>query len=109
MAKKSHIPSIPPVSRSARESEIVATYLIKNPKEVAVFLKEKKWAEVACLADYMAAGVPLVLAKTDQALFRVLSSGVAEIHIMGFGWMSGNALRALAATKFGTKSLARRK
>ena len=96
MVKNSHTPAIPPVSKSARESEIVATFLLKNPKQIAIYLKAKRFAEVACLADYMAKGVPLDLAKTDQALFRTLSKGVTEIHIMGYGNMDGNHLRRLA-------------
>jgi hypothetical protein len=91
--------ALPSVTASAREAEIMATYLVKNPGEVAVFIKARRWDELAVFADYLRADVPRALAQTDQALFRTLRDGVTTALIMGFGNMDGDALRKLAAKK----------
>jgi hypothetical protein len=97
MPRKPQTPVIPPVSKSARETEIMATYLLKNLGEVARFLKGRRFEEVACFADYVKQDVPRELAHTDPSLFRTLRRAVAEAIVMGYGKLDGNHLRALAA------------
>lgn len=75
----------------------MATYLLRVPSQIPVFIKERRWEELAVFADYMRVDVPRSLAATDQALFRTLRNGVTTAHIMGFGHMNGDVLMALAA------------
>lgn len=97
MAQKLSNSAIPPVSESARESEITATYLLKNPKQIAAYLHAKRFAEVACLADYLRQDVPRDLAKTDPSLFRTLRRCVTDVLVAGWGKLDGNDLRRRAA------------
>ena len=101
MAKKSQSmkTELPSVAVSARETEIMATYLVKNPDQVAGFIKERRWLELAAYADYLLTDVPRSIAQTDPALFRVLRNGVTTALLMGYGSLDGNDLRARAAAE----------
>ena len=83
----------------AREAELTAIHLLTHPELIAGYWVEKRYAELACLADYMKTGVPLSLAQTDRALFRTLRKAETELHILGFGHMNASVLHRLANKK----------
>ena len=78
---------------NGRKAEMNAIYLLTHPDQIGVYLAEKRFAEVADLADYVKRDVPLELAHTDPALFRTLRKAVTELHCRGYGALNGRALR----------------
>ena len=57
---------------TAREEELIARELLARQELIDVYLKEKRWAEVAALVRYARREVPPALASTDPALYRTL-------------------------------------
>lgn len=79
-----------------RKAEMTAIHLLTHPEEIGVYLAQKRFAEVASLADYLKRDVPHELAHTDPALFRTLRKAVTELHIRGYGTLNSRVLRRLA-------------
>ena len=88
---------MPPKSLNGREAEMIAIHLLTHRDEIGVYMHQKRWLELACLADYIAADVPPALAHTDTALYRTLRKAITEVTVMGYGSLSAANLRALAA------------
>ena len=68
---------------TAREEELVARHLLAHPEEVDVYLKQRRWAEVAALVRYARRDVPVELAATDPALFRTLREQITRFFLRG--------------------------
>jgi hypothetical protein len=80
---------------TAREEELVARHLLANPELIDVYLKEKRWAEVAAVVRYARRDVPPELAATDPALFRTLREQITRFFLRGGGVISLEKLAAL--------------
>jgi hypothetical protein len=79
---------------TAREEEMVARHLLAHPEEVDVYLKQRRWAEVAALVRYARRDVPVELAATDPALFRTLREQVTRFFLRGGDVLSPEKLLA---------------
>lgn len=79
---------------TAREEELVARHLLAHPEEVDVYLKQRRWAEVAALVRYARRDVPVELAATDPALFRTLREQVTRFFLRGGDVLSPEKLLA---------------
>ena len=79
-----------------RDRELTTIHLLTHPPAVGEYFAQKKFAELADLADYVARDVPPELAFTDPALFRTLRKAITELHCRGFGSMNARRLRRLA-------------
>lgn len=79
---------------TAREEELVARHLLAHPEEVDVYLKQRRWAEVAALVRYARRDVPVELAATDPALFRTLREQVTRFFLRGGDVLSPDKLLA---------------
>ncbi len=80
-----------------REEELVARHLLEHPDQLGVFLKEKRWSEVAAVVRYAKRDVPPELAATDPALYRTLREGITRFFLRGGGTLNLAKLEALAA------------
>ena len=56
---------------TAREEELIARELLARQELIDIYLKEKRWAEVAALAS------------TDPALYRTLREQITRFFING--------------------------
>jgi hypothetical protein len=61
---------------------------------VDVYLKQRRWAEVAALVRYARRDVPVELAATDPALFRTLREQVTRFFLRGGDVLSPEKLLA---------------
>ena len=82
---------------SARQRELTARYLLAHPDQIPVFLKQRKWAELAALVEYAAHDAPLSLVYTDPALYRLLRQQITEFRLRGWCCLSLKKLQELAA------------
>ncbi len=82
---------------NAREEELTARHLLEHPDLLGVYLKEKRWAEVAALVRFAHRDVPSELAATDPALYRTLREGVTRFFLRGGGSLNLAKLESLAA------------
>lgn len=90
-------PSVQPKhTMTAREEELTARHLLEHPDLLGVYLKDKRWAEVAALVRYAKRDVPTELAATDPALYRTLREGVTRFFLRGGGILNVEKLEVLA-------------
>lgn len=68
---------------NAREEELVARALLADADLVDVYLKEKRWAELAALVRFAQRDVPASLAQTDPALYRTLREQITRFYLRG--------------------------
>jgi len=84
-----------------RNAEMQAIMLLRNPHMLLTLLKERRWAEIVPLAEYLEHDVPKELAQTDPALYRTLRAAVTDFNVRGFGQLNAAKLRQLAAGQGG--------
>lgn len=84
------------MSLNPREQELVARELLEHPELVGVFLKQKRWAELAALVRFARRDVPVELAQTDPALYRRLREQITRFFLLGGDVLSLEALEAKA-------------
>ena len=84
------------MTQSARQEELQARHLLAHQEQIPVLLKEKRWAEIAALAEFAAKEVPDDLAQTDPALYRLLRHQITEYRIRGWRLLNAQKLRQLA-------------
>jgi hypothetical protein len=82
--------------QSAREKELQARDLLAHQEKIPVLLKEKRWAEIAVLAEFAAKEVPSDLAQTDTALYRLLRHQITEYRIRGWHLLNLQKIKHLA-------------
>jgi hypothetical protein len=80
---------------TAREEELIARALLAEPEKVGVFLREKRWAELAALVRFARRDVPVELAQTDPALYRQLREQITRFFLRGGDVFSLKKLEAL--------------
>ena len=70
---------------NAREEELTARALLADPAQVDVHLQQKRWATLAALVRFARRDVPVQLAQTDPALYRLLREQITRLFKqMGF-------------------------
>ena len=82
---------------NAREEELIARRLLAQQELIDVYLKEKRWAEVAALVRYARRDAPLALATTDPALYQTLRAQIGRFFVNGGAALSLARLEELAA------------
>ena len=68
---------------NAREEELTARALLAEPTQVDVYLRQKRWAELAALVRFARRDVPVELAQTDPALYRQLREQITRFFLRG--------------------------
>ena len=76
---------------------MVARQLLEHQELIDVYLKERRWAEVAAVVRYAQRDVPQELAMTDPALFRTLREQITKFFLRGGGVISLEKLEHAAA------------
>ena len=84
------------VSQSARQKELQARDLLAHQEKIPLLLKEKRWAEIAVVAEFAAREVPDDLAQTDAALYRLLRHQITEYRVRGWHRLNLQKIRQLA-------------
>lgn len=77
----------------ARKRDLLCRHLITHPDEVAKFVNDRRFAELADLVDYINDGIDAAYAMTDPYHFRQLCKGVAEFYLRGWGSLNAAKLR----------------
>lgn len=70
--------------RDGRSIEITVMGLVQFPDRIQQYLDAGRFSDLAYLAEYIRAGVPAQLKRTDPVLYRNLSRGMREIHRRGW-------------------------
>ena len=81
---------------TARDEELIARELLARQELIDVYLKEKRWAEVAALVRYVRREVPPALASTDPALYQTLREQITRFFVKGGAVFSLTRLEQLA-------------
>ena len=81
---------------NAREEELTARALLADQAQIDIFLKQKRWAELAALVRFARRDVPLELAQTDPALYRQLREQITRFFLRGGDVLSLRKLEAMA-------------
>ena len=81
---------------TARDEELIARELLARQELIDVYLKEKRWAEVAALVRYANREVPPALASTDPALYKALREQITRLFVKGGAVFSLTRLEQLA-------------
>ena len=81
---------------NAREEELIARALLADPEQVGVYLREKRWTELAALVRFARRDVPVELAQTDPALYRQLREQITRFFLRGGDVFSLKRLETLA-------------
>ena len=81
---------------TAREEELIARQLLARQELIDVYLKEKRWAEVAALVRFTRREVPPALASTDPALYKTLREQITRFFVNGGAVFSLARLEQLA-------------
>ena len=85
-----------PQPMTACEEELTARALLADPAQIDVYLKEKRWAELAALVRFARRDVPMELAQTDPALYRQLREQITRFFLRGRDVLSLCKLEMLA-------------
>jgi hypothetical protein len=81
---------------NAREEELIARALLADPEQVNAYFHQKRWAELAALVRFARRDVPVELAQTDPALYRLLREQITRFFLRGGDVLSLEKLEALA-------------
>jgi hypothetical protein len=87
---------------SPREKELTARHLLAHPEEIPVWLKDRKWRELAALVEFAGHDASPSLAQTDPALYRLLRRQITEFHLRGWSCLNLASLRKLAGDDLAT-------
>jgi len=81
---------------NAREEELTARALLADQEQIDIYLRQKRWAELAALVRFVRRDVPVQLAQTDPALYRQLREQITRFFLRGGDVLSLKRLEALA-------------
>ena len=81
---------------TARQQELTARHLLAHPEQVAIYLKQKRWTELAALVEFAQKDAPQSLTHTDPALYRTLRQQITEFRLRGWSCLNLKKLRELA-------------
>ncbi|MBI2946633.1 MAG: hypothetical protein HYY23_03240 [Verrucomicrobia bacterium] len=80
---------------NAREAELTARALLADQAQIDVYLREKRWAELLALVRFAHRDVPVQLAQTDPALYRLLRDQITRFFLRGGDVLSRRKLESL--------------
>ena len=80
---------------TAREEELAARALLADQEQIDVYLRQKRWAELAALVRFVQRDVPVQLAQTDPALYRQLREQITRFYLRGGDMFSLKKLESL--------------
>jgi hypothetical protein len=78
---------------NAREEELTARALLADQEQIDIYLRQKRWAELAALVRFVRRDVPAQLAQTDPALYRQLREQITRFFLRGGDVLSLKQLR----------------
>jgi hypothetical protein len=81
---------------NAREEELIARTLLADQEQIDVYLRDKRWSELAALVRFARRDVPVELAQTDPALYRTLREQITRFFLRGGDVFSLEKLEAKA-------------
>ena len=81
----------------ARAEELMVRALLADPEQINVIYQQKRWAELAALVRYCRRDVPVELAQTDPALYRLLRGQITNFYLRGGDVFSLEKLEQMAA------------
>ncbi len=84
------------MSLPARQRELTARNLLAHPEQIPVFLKERKWEQLAALVEFAEKDALPSLAHTDPALYRTLRQQITEFRLRGWSCLNLKKLKELA-------------
>jgi len=81
---------------TARQRELTARYLLTHLEQIAVYLKERRWEELAAVVELAEQDAPRSLAHSDPALYRTLREQITEFRLRGWSCLNLKRLKQLA-------------
>ena len=81
---------------NAREEELIARALLADQSQIDVYLRQKRWGELAALVRFARRDAPAQLAQTDPALYRQLREQITRFFLRGGDAFSLKKLETLA-------------
>jgi hypothetical protein len=81
---------------TAREEELTARTLLADQSQIDVYLRQKRWSELAALVRFARRDAPAQLAQTDPALYRQLREQITRFFLRGGDAFSLKKLETLA-------------
>ena len=81
---------------TARQRELTARHLLAHPEQIPVYLKERRWEQLAALVQFAEQDARASLIHTDPALYRVLRQQITEFRLRGWSCLSLKKLKELA-------------
>jgi hypothetical protein len=81
---------------NAREEELTARALLADQSQIDVYLRQKRWGELAALVRFARRDAPAQLAQTDPALYRQLREQITRFFLRGGDAFSLKKLETLA-------------
>lgn len=87
-----------------RSQELTAQRVLTRPDGVARAMHERRWADLAVAVEFAQKDVPVDLAVTDPALYRLLRNSITTFYLRGGGALNLEKLRRLAEASVGTSA-----
>ena len=88
---------------TARQKELTARGLLARPDQIPVYLKQRRWEDLAALVEFAEKDAPRSLTQTDPALYRLLRQQITEFRLRGWSCLNLHKLRELAGQTGATK------
>ena len=82
-----------------RQKELVARHLLAHQTEIPMYLKERRWQELAALVEFANNDAPQSLIPTDPALYETLRQQITKYRLCGWSCLNLKRLRELAANQ----------
>lgn len=79
-----------------RNNELAARHLLANLDQIPVYIRDRRWRELAAVVRFAEKDAPLSLIGTDNAQYRYLRSKITEFRIAGWNKLNLEKLEALA-------------
>ena len=79
-----------------RQRELTARHLLAHPEQIAVYLKQRRWEELAALVEFAENDAPRSMTHTDPALYRMLRQQITEFRLRGWSCLNLKKLKELA-------------
>jgi hypothetical protein len=79
-----------------RQRELTARHLLAHPEQIAVYLKQRRWEELAALVEFAENDAPRSVTHTDPALYRMLRQQITEFRLRGWSCLNLKKLKELA-------------
>ncbi len=80
---------------NARDAELTARALLADQAQIDIYLRQKRWAELLALVRFAHRDVPVQLAQTDPALYRLLRDQITRFFLRGGDVLSQRKLESL--------------